>query len=161
MLTIIILIFLFLSALIGYRRGLIASLVTIGGYLVSFWVAWRFAAYPRQWLLNLFSTADRSLINGVAFFGTFLVCYLVVIRVGRILKTMVQLPILKQLNSLLGAVAGFLMCYGIILVALNIMMVANDSWFTTQYVNSGLAQIIVNQTPLITHDAVNQWLNSN
>ncbi|UQS86785.1 CvpA family protein [Nicoliella spurrieriana] len=161
MLTIIILILLFCGVMIGFHRGLVASLVIIAGYVISFWAAWQFSVYPRHWILTLLQSASPAIVSSIAFFATFLVCYLLVMRIGRILKTAVQLPILKQINGLLGGVAGFIMCYGLIWISLNFLILQNADWFATQYAHSTVAQMIVNQTPTITHNAIDKWLHSN
>ncbi|MEJ6400420.1 CvpA family protein [Nicoliella lavandulae] len=161
MLTLLIIILLLISGIIGYHRGLVAGMVSIASYVISFWVAWTFSHQLAQLVKSAFETIGTALASGIAFFILFLISYLIMMRVSRVLKTAVKLPGLKQLDHLLGAIAGFIMGYLLILIVLIVLVKSSQPWFVTQYVNSNLAQTIVNQTPLLTHNVVNQWLNSN
>ncbi|MHA8110921.1 CvpA family protein [Lactobacillaceae bacterium Melli_B4] len=161
MLTIIILVLMGFSIIVGWRRGFVAGLVSLGNYLISFWIAWHFSHGLSKLLISALSNIDQSLLNGIGFFITFFISYLVLNHVSRIFKTMAKLPVLRQLNGILGALVGFLMGYFLIFIALTILVKANQPWFVQYYPHDHLAQMIVNQTPIMTREVVDRWLNAN
>ncbi|MGV8905366.1 MAG: CvpA family protein [Acetobacterium sp.] len=52
-----------ISGLIGYQRGAIKTLISFGGFIASFAIAWIFSPVLADWLLNL--EVFRTLVDGI------------------------------------------------------------------------------------------------
>ncbi|HEY5556190.1 CvpA family protein [Acetobacterium sp.] len=70
------------SGLIGYRRGAIKTLISFGGFIASFAIAWIFSSMLADWLISLgvfnglvnmvnIEAVAQSIVNGVGQQGVF------------------------------------------------------------------------------------------
>src|SRR5690625_3151966 len=130
LLTLGILLILLIAIYSGAKRGLVLQLVMTIGYLLSFWFALNFydrlresleliVPYPPASLSDTFVVfpeemslqLDDVYYNGVAFILILALGWLITRIVGGLLNFVTRLPLLKQVNTIGGAVLNFLVNY--------------------------------------------------
>ena len=178
MVTIGILIFLLLGIYTGARRGLALQIIHFVGYIISIFIAifgYRafskmiemyvpFPSYIPGTHLAIFSDGqalemDQSFYYLFSFIIIMVVNWAIVRLITTVIKEMVKLPIIKQFNTLGGAILGFVFHYvAIFFVLYLVAMIPTDS---VQKIFEGhtLANWIVTHTPLFS-GIVKMWLFS-
>ncbi|GEO68616.1 CvpA family protein [Levilactobacillus acidifarinae] len=156
----------------GFHRGLVLQLLLTVGYLVV-WIAARFGAKPLASGLGQFFgnlslnssvsavTASQSssfFLNGLAFSAILTVGYFVVRRVSYGLNKVTWLPVIHQVNSLAGGLINVTIRYVIIFLLLNLLILLPIDSFQATYKTSTVAQWIVKETPVLSHQVYNWWL---
>lgn len=179
LLTLIIIILLLLSLYSGFRRGLVLQLVLTIGYAISFFFALQyyqqasglvemmvpypspgsasenpFVLYGQEFIFNL----DQGFYNGVAFIGILILGWIVTRFIGGILSFLTEIPVVKQLNEIGGAIVGFIVQYvGIFLILFLLSMVPLQV-IQNQFESSLLARAMVAETPKLSTDLYNWWI---
>lgn len=117
--NIVIILFYILMFFAGYKKGLILQAVDLLGLLLTIYLAWLFspvlATYFEIWPKSMiplqdtiFGSAIAMYINQVVwFFIILIVIKLVLLLVRPIIKMLQQIPLLKQLNGICGALFSF------------------------------------------------------
>ncbi|WP_034550906.1 CvpA family protein [Carnobacterium funditum] len=179
MMTIAILIILALGAYGGARRGLVLQLVLTTGYFISYFVASQYykalgarlnllIPYPAASEGTQFSfynqalgfSLDQAFYNGVAFVLILFVGWLLTRFIGGLLNSLTYIPVIKQLNSLGGAALAFIVSYtGIFLALILLTMLPYDS-IQNAFNDSSLAQMIVENTPVLSKQIYNWWIQT-
>lgn len=176
MFTIAIILFLFLGIYTGARRGLVVQVLHLIGYLCFSVIAlWRYQPLSRfieMYIpypsfvpgnhLVLF-TDGEALSMDTAFY--YLLSFLVVMGIGwgvvrivtTIIKEMTRLPIVKQFNTLGGAIFGFIFHYVTVVFILYLLSMIPLEFIQKLFEGSELARMIVTNTPLISK-LIMKWL---
>lgn len=156
----------------GFHRGLVLQFCLTVGYLVV-WLAARFGARPlaeglSQFVGNLSLDSSLSLVtasqsshfflNGLAFSAILTVGYFLVRRIARGLNRITWLPVIHQVNSLVGGLINVMIRYVIIFLALNLLILLPVTSFQTAYQASDVAQWIVKKTPGLSHQIYDWWV---
>ncbi|CAJ1228554.1 CvpA family protein [Levilactobacillus zymae] len=156
----------------GFHRGLVLQLLLTVGYLVV-WIAARFGAKPLASGLSQFFgnlslnssvsavTASQSsafFLNGLAFSAILTVGYFVVRRVSYGLNKVTWLPVIHQVNSLAGGLINLAIRYVIIFLLLNLLILLPIDSFQATYKTSTVAQWVVKETPVLSHQVYQWWL---
>lgn len=104
---IIILILLLLSAISGFKKGLVSELASLAALILGIWGAFEFSDITAEFLIENFNWHWRYL-NVVSFVLTFIVIVILVHIVGSVVNKIVETALLGFLNRLAGIVFGVL-----------------------------------------------------
>ncbi|WP_137597519.1 CvpA family protein [Paucilactobacillus kaifaensis] len=172
-LTIGIIIVLIISFSIGHHRGLVRMILGLVGYLVALVVAKTGASFLGIQLASLFpilktstqnagsalndSNGNQFFYNGVAFIIIFIVVLFICRWLTRRFSLVTKLPVIHQLNAILGGLINFVIVYMSIFFLLTIFQVWPSEWWQNQINTSGLASWIINNTPVLSQQVV-YWL---
>lgn len=179
LLSLIILLLLLLSLYSGFKRGLILQLVVTIGYAISFYFALEyyqevsnlvemmvpypspvssnsnpFVLYGQEFIFNL----DQGFYNGVAFIGILVLGWIVTRFIGGLLNFLTEIPVVKQINGIGGAIVGFIVQYIGIFLILFLLSMIPIKMIQSQFESSALARTIVSDTPELSTDLYNWWI---
>lgn len=179
LLSLIILLLLLLSLYSGFKRGLILQLVLTIGYAISFYFALEyyqevsnlvemmvpypspvssnsnpFVLYGQEFIFNL----DQGFYNGVAFIGILVLGWIVTRFIGGLLNFLTEIPVVKQINGIGGAIVGFIVQYIGIFLILFLLSMIPIKMIQSQFESSALARTIVSDTPELSTDLYNWWI---
>lgn len=147
----------------GHRKGLLMMALYTGTYIVS-WLIARSTA-PRvgtlfsNFLPDVSQSAGYSSVilqaannntffyNGVAFLVVFIVVAFLCHWGINKLRWIKRVPIIGTLDQLAGGLLSLVIGYVVIFVVLVVLQLWPAGWWQTQMASSGLAQLIINQTP--------------
>jgi len=180
MLLTLIIVFLFFIALYsGAKRGLVLQLVLTIGYLAAFWLALEYhevlreyleliVPYPSASLDNNFVfysqelglKLDQAFYNGVSFLVILFGGWLVTRFVGGLLSFLTEIPVLKQLNAIGGAILSFVVSYVWIFLVLFLMSTVPMDIIQNMIADSSLAQWMITETPALSEEVYNWWIGS-
>ena len=162
--TVIILIFVgcFIN---GRRRGLLRMVLNAATYIVSWLVAKLAAPLVGSWLTRLLPNVsngssysgqllatvdlDHFFSNGIAFMLIFVIVAFLGHWLVRQLNWVRRLPVIGTLDGLVGGVLSLLIGYVIVFVILIVTQLWPAEWWQMELANSGLARLIIDQTPLL------------
>lgn len=160
----IIIIILLLSALVrGYRRGLVKELLFTVGTIFVFLVALFYDKPLGIRLLTWTKLGDPSdpfalfIAQTVAFWLIMLLGTIIVRWLARLSRSLTWLPVIKQANGLGGALVALFIMYLGLYLALMLLDIIGPDWFTNQYLQSTVAQFMIEKTPLLSQRVVD-WL---
>lgn len=174
MLDIILLVVLFISCIIGAKRGFIVQLIHLGSFLIALIVAYIYYKPLAQkfvlWIpypgftenatmtLVLDSLdVDRTFYRVIAFALIFFVTKLVLQIIGSMFDFLTYLPVLGSINRLLGAILGFIEFYFIIFIALYVLALLPLEVIQTVLNKSILTSLMLEHTPVITKMFQDWW----
>ncbi|MFC6314368.1 CvpA family protein [Lapidilactobacillus achengensis] len=147
----------------GYKRGLIKELLYSVGTLLVFLLALFYDKQLGSLLVKVATNYDLSnemtafIGQSVGFWVIMFVGHLVIRWIGRLSQSVTWLPVIKQANGLGGALLAGLMMYLGIFLALAILNVIQPEWYMNQYINSPVAQFVVEKTPIVSQKVID-WL---
>lgn len=157
-LTILIGVWLVVAVVRGWQKGLLATVIT----LVSGVIVWT-AAFQlhRDLAAKLAGTGSVTLGTLLlAFTLILLVGYLIVHVLLMVAQAIKWVPVVKQANSLGGALLSGAFNYLLVFVALALALMLDTPWVQQQFDASPTAQAIVTKTPLLTTNAIQNWLDA-
>lgn len=179
LMTILIVMILAIGAYGGARRGLILQFVLTAGYFVSYLVASNYyqtlgshleliVPYPSASESSQFVFYDQALgfnldgafYNGVAFMIILFVGWLITRFIGGLLNFVTIIPVIKQLNALGGAILNFLVSYVAVFLILFLLTMLPIDAIQEAFSNSWLARTILEDTPVISSQLYNWWIES-
>lgn len=76
---------------------------------------------------------------------------------SNLLSPLTRLPIIHQLNSLLGGAADFIIKYLFIFIVLNFLLILPSQSIQDQYQQSPVSQWIVKKTPILSDKMIQIW----
>jgi uncharacterized membrane protein required for colicin V production len=152
--TILIALWLIIAIARGWQRGLAATVIE----MVSGFIIW-FAAF-------FFYNDLASVMSAVPDLGTRLGAFFIIIIIGYILRhfllklaeVLKWIPIVKQANSIGGALISGVFNYLLIFATLSLALMIDTPWVQQQYAESKTAQFVVNKTPLINSNLIQNYL---
>lgn len=149
----------------GHRRGLIMMALYSATYFVSWLIARVAAPVVANWLVNLLpNVADNASYSGrllaavdlndffsrgIAFIVVFSLASFLCHWIVRQFRWVKRVPIIGTADRWLGGALSFLIGYVIIFLVLIITQLWPAEWWQMQIANSGLARLIINQTPIL------------
>lgn len=162
----------------GYKKGLVAMLISTATYFIG-WIVARMGAKALGLLLSnilpsigghetaptgstftsmLTISSNQFFYNGIAFiiifYGiTFLSRWL--LKRVRFLK---KVPVVGTVNSWAGGCLDVVVGYLIIFMVLMVFQLWPGTWWQNQLANSGLAQSIILKTPLLAEQAIHWFM---
>ncbi|MFD3445375.1 CvpA family protein [Microbacteriaceae bacterium 4G12] len=175
MIDLIIIALLVMGLLLGLKRGLILQVVRLAGYIAAYIIAYLYSKtlvpslksiipYPLQaqaqaempaWL-NANSVEDAFYL-AIAFLIVFFVTKIAFSILGRLLNMFAEIPVLKQVNALGGAVFGFLEVYILLFVLIVIGNLLPVQPVQTSLHQSFLSNVIVDDTPVLSDKVKQLW----
>ena len=121
-------------AILGYRKGIIVSLVTIAALVLGIYAAVNFSNYIDATLMENLKTS-RKWLPFISFTLTFLLVLVGVLLVGKVMEKLVDVVGLGFVNRLFGALLGIVK--GFILASVLFFIVIsvdhNGKWLTKEY----------------------------
>ncbi|MBD3860338.1 CvpA family protein [Bacillus sp. 28A-2] len=172
MIDIIILFLLLMGTLVGLKRGFILQFIKLISFVVSILVASMFyqsLAPQLTWIpapnfsggqaqLAFFSgNLETAYYNTIAFIILFILTKILLAIVGGLLTTIASIPVIKQVNKLLGGVLGFLETYLFVFILLFVAALLPVDALQTMMSKSMLADVIVGNTPYLSNVVKDLW----
>ncbi|MGK9267197.1 CvpA family protein [Bacillus inaquosorum] len=165
MLDIIILILLLMGTLLGLKRGFILQFIRLTSFILSIAFAALFyknVAPHLKWIpapdfsagqpaLSFFTgNLEAAYYNAIAFIVLFIIAKILLRIIGSFLSIVAGIPVIKQINQVLGAVLGFLEVYLFTFVLLYVASVLPVDALQQMMGQSSLANVIINHTPYLS-----------
>ncbi|MDR0126622.1 MULTISPECIES: CvpA family protein [Bacillus] len=172
MIDIIILFLLLMGTLVGLKRGFILQFIKLISFVVSILVASMFyqsLAPQLTWIpapnfsggqaqLAFFSgNLETAYYNTIAFIILFILTKILLAIIGGLLTTIASIPVIKQVNKLLGGVLGFLETYLFVFILLFVAALLPVDALQTMLSKSMLADVIVGNTPYLSGLVKDLW----
>ncbi|HLR65059.1 MAG TPA: CvpA family protein [Pseudogracilibacillus sp.] len=178
MISLLLFLILMFGFLMGLRRGLILQAIHLTSYIISFIVAsiyYKKAAEKlslfipyaslgeeSKWAIFLESMPlENAFYNGIAFVTIFILTKIVLHIIATMLDFVARVPVIKQLNSIGGAILGFFEVYLITFILLFIVALIPIEKVQTIIGNSKLAVFIIEKTPFLTSKIESLWFIEN
>lgn len=150
-LSIIILLLSIMALVSGYHRGFVNEFLKLIGLIIALMLASNFADVIATWLRTFFNLfvvnkvySNHGLWHGVGFVIVFVITLMLVRVVTRFFDRIASLPILRQLNAILGAGASLIIWLLLMALIIDVVLLFKVDWMTVAYQNSTLAQLLVN-----------------
>lgn len=173
---VIIILFLFMGAIIGFKKGIIKSIVSLVGMILVVILSFTFKDYLSVLLYTYFPFFDVGIevlniliYEGIAFILIFSALYSALralIKITGIIETILKYTIILGIPSkILGAIFGFLEMYIFVFIVLFVLAQFNVQ--NTLITDSKLANRILGGTPIAsnvvddTYEAVKEVVNLN
>jgi len=173
-LSIGILVLLVFNFIVGRRRGLLYMILRLVSFVVAIIAAKFMTQLVGDNLTSLFpvfdattnstgsalnsSNGDSFFYNGIAFFITFLIVMKLVKWLIMRLNLLSKIPVIHQINALAGGLINLGLTYVVIFLILTVFQVLPNTWWQDQLALSGVAQWIINDTPVLSQQVV-YWLS--
>ncbi|PRO64973.1 hypothetical protein C6I21_12500 [Alkalicoccus urumqiensis] len=174
MVSAVILFFLFLSLMVGYRRGFLLQAVHIAGLLLAFTAAWLYfeqlGSMLQLWIpfpvldesspLNVLDDAiatETAFYNGVAFVLIFIVVKIIAQIIGSMFDFLGNLPIISFFNSILGSALGLVEGLVITAVLLHLAALIQVDIVQELLQSSSIAEWIFYYTPIVSEELRTLW----
>jgi uncharacterized membrane protein required for colicin V production len=156
---ILILIFGFLH---GLSKGFVAEVLSLIGFVLATFVS-IIGTSPIADAINnaIFQGSDNQtakvIVKWVIFALLFGIVWRIVRGLSNLLSPLTRLPIIHQLNSLLGGAADFIIKYLFIFILLNFLLILPSQSIQDQYQQSPVSQWIVKKTPILSDKMIQIW----
>ncbi len=169
------LIFIFvISFFIGLRRGFILQMIYLAGFIIALITAYIYydelaeklelwIPYPSKDPVSTFTMAvettnlDQAFYRIIAFAIIFFAVKFLLHMIGSMLDFVAHIPVLKQVNQLLGGSLAVLEIYFLFFIVLYIAALLPIESIQTAIDKSFIAKMIIHHTPIITQK-MNVWL---
>lgn len=146
----------------GLHRGLVIELFDLIGFVAATVVAILFTQ-PLTDLIDqvvsnqLVNSRIDLLIKWLIFAGLFLLTSKLVRVIRNAIRPITKLPIISQLNGLLGGGINLISHYLLIFILLNFLIILPSQVIHQQYNQSSVSQWIVTQTPILSDKMIQIW----
>ncbi|WP_369902349.1 CvpA family protein [Bacillus manliponensis] len=173
MIDILIILLLIMGFFLGLRRGFILQLVKLTSfiiaYLVAYWYCKDFAPvlqkivpYPFEQNASVPEWIDASdmetvFYQAIAFIALFIIAKIALTLLGHLLNMFTEIPVLKQVNALAGALLGFVEVYVILFVLIIVGSLLPVEPVQTSLEQSAISKIIVDDTPILSEKVKELW----
>ncbi|MGE6628946.1 CvpA family protein [Bacillus sp. NPDC077027] len=172
MIDIIILFLLLMGTLVGLKRGFIIQFIKLVSFIVSILVASLFykALAPQlTWIPSpdfsggqaplafISGNLETAYYHTIAFIILFILTKILLVIIGGLLTTIASIPVIKQMNKLLGGVLGFLETYLFVFILLFVAALLPVDTLQILMSKSILADVIVNHTPYLSSLVNELW----
>lgn len=160
--TIGIILILGFGLLSGLRRGFVVEILHLVGFVVATFVSVLYTTPVADFINGLIGqTSSAQSTSGIIKWIVFVLLFGLVWQIVRLLRDIItpitKLPIIHQLNSLLGGVANLIIKYLVIFILLNILLIFPSQTIHEQYQDSSISQWIVKKTPLLSDKMIQIW----
>ncbi|MCL1630580.1 CvpA family protein [Sporolactobacillus sp. CPB3-1] len=175
LLTIVLLIILASGFFNGFRRGLILQLIHLAGFVIAYVVAMMYskplAGTLKFWIPFPTSASESSVFQflgtmdlqsayyqAIAFIILFLATKIILNIIGSTLNFLAELPILRSVNHLGGALIGFIEIYLILFFLLYAGSLTPVSGIQSAIAQSSLAKSMIAHTPYFSDLLKGMWV---
>lgn len=160
--------------LMGLRRGLILQVLHLTGYIISFIIAVMYyekladkislfipyANLPADGAWAVFMAnmpVEEAFYNAVSFLIIFIIAKIVLQILATMLDFVARLPLLKWVNSLFGAILGFVEVYLIAFILLYVIALVPLIKIQKIIDSSSLAKFMIERTPYLSQKIETLW----
>ncbi|MEI3612618.1 CvpA family protein [Pseudogracilibacillus sp. SO30301A] len=174
MISIIILLVLIFGFFMGLKRGFILQLMHLVGFIIAFivailyfrklashlpyWIPYPEFSSDQVWAVFLNSMPlENAFYNAIAFAIIFFATKIILQIIASMLDFLANLPVLRQLNKLLGAILGFVEVYFITFLILFVLALLPMEAIQVRIKSSFLATLIVEHTPILSKAMEKLW----
>lgn len=174
MISIIILLVLIFGFFMGLKRGFILQLMHLVGFIIAFivaslyfrklashlpyWIPYPEFSSDQVWAIFLNSMPlENAFYNAIAFAIIFFATKIILQIIASMLDFLANLPVLRSLNKILGAVFGFIEVYFIMFIILFVLALLPLEAIQVRIKSSFLATLIVEHTPILSKAMENLW----
>ncbi|HDX9576825.1 CvpA family protein [Bacillus cytotoxicus] len=173
MVDIIIVLLLVMGFLLGLRRGLVLQLVKLVSFIIAYLVAYwyckdlapalqKIIPYPFKQEVNVPNWIDANSMEtvfyqAIAFIALFIITKIALTLIGQLLNMFTEIPVLKQINALGGAILGFLEVYIILFVLIVVGTILPIEQLQTSLNQSSISKVIVEDTPILSGKVKELW----
>ncbi|MDZ5712413.1 CvpA family protein [Jeotgalibacillus haloalkalitolerans] len=177
MLDLLLFILLLAGFLIGLRRGFILQLIHMIGFIISFFLAYRYyeqlapklvlwvpyPAFDTDSQLNLIAESvnlEDSYYRIIAFAIIFFAAKIVMQLIGSMFDSVAQFPMLRPLNIVGGGLMGFIEMYIVLFVLIYIAAMIPMGMIQNTLADSWIAAFILEHTPVFSEQVKDWWLET-
>ncbi|EXJ23167.1 putative colicin V production protein [Alkalibacterium sp. AK22] len=178
-LTLIIFFILLLSLYSGARRGLILQLVLTIGYSVSFWAALTYHRQVSEWAemlipyptptssstnpfvlysMDFLFEMDGAFYRGISFVLILFAGWLITRLVGGLFNFMADIPVVRTINAIGGALLSFVVHYIGLFLVLFVLSTVPLPFIQDQLASSNAARNIITTTPELSGQFYEWWI---
>ncbi|MCP8617061.1 CvpA family protein [Salirhabdus salicampi] len=174
MVNLILLFLLAFGLFTGIKRGFIMQVMHLAGFIIAFvfaimyyddlapklemWIPYPEISNETMWAIFLNSLPlESAYYNGIAFVILFFASKVLLQLVANMLDFIAELPILHSINTILGAILGFLEAYLILFVLLYFLALVPVGAVQDLISSSGIAQMIIEHTPFLSGHLEKLW----
>ncbi|MDM5190233.1 CvpA family protein [Bacillus sp. DX4.1] len=173
MIDIIIILLLVMGFFLGLRRGFVLQLVKLTSFIIAYLVAYwyckdlapaleKIIPYPFGKGVSVPEWIDANNIEvvfyqAIAFILLFIITKIALALLGNLLNMFTEIPVLKQVNAVGGALLGFLEVYIILFVLIVIGNILPIEQVQTPLQKSSISKIIVDDTPILSEKVKELW----
>lgn len=160
--------------LLGYYRGFVAQIISLAGFFIAYFIAFKFyrdLAPVLHELINLPSyenyqkyefavkglNLDTYILNALAFAILFFGTKAALTVAGRILNVIAKFPGIKFLNRWSGALLGFIEAALLVIIAVHVMNIIPNESVQKLMAESRLSPYLMNHLPAITEKLQELW----
>lgn len=156
--TIVIAAWLIAAVVRGWQRGLVATIISVVGSIVIWGAAFIFY---NQFAALLSGNPDPGLGWRLgAFFLIVIGGEMIFAGLIRLSRAITWLPVIKQVNSIGGALVAGIFSYVTIFIALALLLMIQTPWIENQYNESQTAQFIAEHTPFVNSNQLQNWVGN-
>lgn len=105
----------------GFRKGFISQAVSLVSLVLGAWLAFKFSEPVGEWIKTM-ADVNGVILQVLSFTLIFLVVYLVLLLLGKIIQSLVKVVMLGWLDKLLGvffALLKMLLILGLIIICID------------------------------------------
>lgn len=176
MLDLILIIIFLIGLFVGVKRGFILQLIHMVGFILAFFVAYKYydtlAPKLELWipypdigsdgngiLQMIFGNEDLEMAfyRAVAFVAIFIATRIVLAIIGSALDIVASLPIIKTVNIILGGVLGFVETYLIVFILLYIVALVPLEFIQNPLNESSIVEWMLTNTPYFSEKIQELW----
>lgn len=167
MISLIIMFLLFLGLLMGLRRGFVIQLIHLVGFFLSFifatifykrlagslsmWIPYPELSTDNTWAMFLATMPlENAFYNAVSFAIIFFSVKVILQIIGYMIDIVVNIPLLRSMNKLLGAILGFIEMYAITFIVLFIFALVPLDSVQHKLSSSFMAKLMIQHTPIVS-----------
>lgn len=176
MLDIAILIIFIIGFLVGLKRGFILQFIYLTGFIIAFVAAYLYydelapklrlwIPYPAMDQNSTFSmiingaNLDEAFYRAIAFAIIFFAVKIILHLIGSMLDFVAHIPVLKQVNGLMGGILAFLEIYILLFIVLYIAALLPVESIQAALDKSFVAEGIIKHTPIISDKVKDWWID--
>ena len=146
----------------GLHRGFVNEILSLIGFLAATIVSIAFTSPIADFINHAIfqnggNQSAQMIIKWFIFAMLFGFVWRMVHLLGDLLSPITRLPLLHQLNALLGGASDLLIKYLFIFILLNFLVMFPDQSIREQYQQSVISQWIVKKTPILSDKMIQIW----
>ena len=144
-------IYLILQMIIGYRRGLIKSMLNLASWILTFAIAYKGAAYFKEIVIQNVPEIQGTIVTDriaymIAYMGLMIVCKIIFSVVIRLANKVTRVPGVGFINKVAGAALGLIK--GSLIIISLMPHVGMESEYAQIVGGSEVMQTMVETNPL-------------
>ncbi|KRL16040.1 CvpA family protein [Lentilactobacillus rapi DSM 19907 = JCM 15042] len=157
-----ILFILIIGFLRGIHRGLVVELFNLVGFFAATIGAIIFTTPVSDFLAGILNNhSENTSMGTIIKWIVFIVVFVIITRLVRMIRNMIRpvtkLPLISQVNSLLGGGVNLISHYLLVFIILSFLLILPSQAIHQQYDQSAISQWIVTKTPILSDKMMQIW----